>query len=500
MRDLYKRLGLSQSATQEQIFKALRAVNGQREREAANILLVGHRRRVYDRSYCTLKQIGKLRANFGLRHAPHWILNDFGDFDAVPRSGGSIFEQMQRHTEEQHQRASPTNGQAKFEDLPPQLRQRLLDRQQDRIQEQAHVQTGGVFWKYVWLLILCCWFWLLFVLADDHRWSSSTLFWFSAITLGAALIIGWQLDWIYKWHQAKLKCRLYVTPMYFIQTHLNEVRWWPLWNLQDIKITHNYRNGGYQHSDLKLKFPDETVDLAVSPKDAVEKWLNVLKKFDNQIREAAKRENWNYFSREDDFRGIELRKIEKAWLTKSRGLSYGVSLAVSAIILLAAYNVNVDNPSLTGIPPQRTSGSSTYSSPKPAFNAPAQPLPYNGTERRYYTGEGIAPLEIRTRGRDQHYFVKVTDWYSDRPILSVFIRAGQFVETHVPTGSYRLKYATGTTWYDENYLFGPETSYSKADSRFDFINDGYQVSGYTVELFLQTDGNLRTSRITPDQW
>ena len=70
----------------------------------------------------------------------------------------------------------------------------------------------------------------------------------------------------------------------------------------------------------------------------------------------------------------------------------------------------------------------------------------------------------------------------------------------VPTGLYEIKYATGHKWYGENYLFGPETNYSKADSVFNFTYDDYQYSGYTVELIMQQNGNLRTSGLNANQW
>ncbi len=59
-----------------------------------------------------------------------------------------------------------------------------------------------------------------------------------------------------------------------------------------------------------------------------------------------------------------------------------------------------------------------------------------------------------------------------------------------------MRYATGKTWYGTKHLFGPETAYAKADEPFDFTFNGYQYSGYTVELILQTGGNLRTSSIS----
>lgn len=115
-------------------------------------------------------------------------------------------------------------------------------------------------------------------------------------------------------------------------------------------------------------------------------------------------------------------------------------------------------------------------------------------------GERIAPLEIVTSGDGVHYFVKLTDWETDAPVLTIFVRAGQTAETTVPLGSYRLKYATGETWLGPDKLFGEETIYSQADNRFDFERQGNEVSGYTVELILQTGGNLSTRRIPKSQW
>jgi hypothetical protein len=93
--------------------------------------------------------------------------------------------------------------------------------------------------------------------------------------------------------------------------------------------------------------------------------------------------------------------------------------------------------------------------------------------------------------------VKIVDWATDVPAMTVFVRSGQSVSTKVPLGSYKIKYAAGIQWYGETHLFGPDTSYSMADKRFDFQEIGNQVSGFTVELFLQPHGNLRTKQIKP---
>ncbi len=74
------------------------------------------------------------------------------------------------------------------------------------------------------------------------------------------------------------------------------------------------------------------------------------------------------------------------------------------------------------------------------------------------------------------------------------------MEFDVPLGSYELKYATGKTWYGLDYLFGPNTSYYKADDVFRFSKTGDGVSGWTVELFQQVGGNLETKKISEDDF
>ena len=128
------------------------------------------------------------------------------------------------------------------------------------------------------------------------------------------------------------------------------------------------------------------------------------------------------------------------------------------------------------------------------------PLPQNGTIHVYSKWKRIAPLRIVTSGEKVHYFVKLTDWNTDTVVQTIFVCAGRSAETTVPLGSFRLKYATGETWQGEDELFGDETIFSKAEKRFDFTQEGNNVSGYRVELILQTGGNLSTVRIPKSEW
>ena len=125
--------------------------------------------------------------------------------------------------------------------------------------------------------------------------------------------------------------------------------------------------------------------------------------------------------------------------------------------------------------------------------------PRTGAYRNYDLSSNLAaPLEIRT-ATGANYFVKLEDSITREPIQTFFIRGGQTMESKVPLGQFVLKYATGNSWCGENDLFGADTQFHKADVVLQFArqnsDDGYTTIGHTIELILQANGNLRTSRI-----
>jgi hypothetical protein len=130
-----------------------------------------------------------------------------------------------------------------------------------------------------------------------------------------------------------------------------------------------------------------------------------------------------------------------------------------------------------------------------SFSGTPEPLPENGTWWDYTSERQVAPLRISVSSR-KHYYIKVVDAYTEARVLTLFIRSGQTAQVEVPTGTYRLKYAVGDTWYGQDDYFGPETRYLEADDIFSFEIVGQQVKGHKIELILQEGGNLSTERIS----
>jgi len=167
-----------------------------------------------------------------------------------------------------------------------------------------------------------------------------------------------------------------------------------------------------------------------------------------------------------------------------------------AFLLFLGTNMYIAESKHKGLPPSATIATEQS---VPAFNQPEQPLPGNGTSNTNFR-DGVAPLSIKTSAGRHHYFVKIVNLLNGQSIGTYFIHSGGTMNIKVPLGTYEIRYASGIKWYGFDYLFGPDTTYNKADSVFNFSFDGYQYSGYTVELIMQQNGNLRTSGIRPDQW
>ena len=130
----------------------------------------------------------------------------------------------------------------------------------------------------------------------------------------------------------------------------------------------------------------------------------------------------------------------------------------------------------------------------------AVPLPENGATQWFVPAKPEAPLEIVTSGAAAHYFVKLVTAKGGKPVLSVFVRAGEKVDIKVPLGSYRIKYAAGNDWQGEKALFGEATQYFEAEKRFDFVRKGGKTRGFMVELIWKPEGNLSAKPIGKTDW
>ena len=69
-------------------------------------------------------------------------------------------------------------------------------------------------------------------------------------------------------------------------------------------------------------------------------------------------------------------------------------------------------------------------------------------------------VTIKTGSYWDHHIV-FFKWDTKKQAVSAFIRKGKSLSFRLPVGSYRLVYATGTTWYGPKYSYGPNGDYEE---------------------------------------
>lgn len=171
-----------------------------------------------------------------------------------------------------------------------------------------------------------------------------------------------------------------------------------------------------------------------------------------------------------------------------------ISSLGAALILGALFVVFTDD--------KRTHKTSNLAPPQPvvatqrASTLTPEPLPAHGKTWVHTNGARIAPLGIETTG-SSHYFVKLVDAVTGAEVIELFVRGGSSLTVDVPVGRYRIRYATGETWYGLKNLFGPSTGYSEAERDFEFEKTARGVSGFTITLYRVAHGNLQTKALSP---
>lgn len=107
-----------------------------------------------------------------------------------------------------------------------------------------------------------------------------------------------------------------------------------------------------------------------------------------------------------------------------------------------------------------------------------------------------APFEIISRAGTNH-IVKLVEATSGADAVAILVQGGRTIEVEVPFGIYRMKWCSGTTWYGEDNLFGPNQTCSTTSELFRFRENGMYTEGHTITLYQVADGNMDQKRLDP---
>jgi hypothetical protein len=119
------------------------------------------------------------------------------------------------------------------------------------------------------------------------------------------------------------------------------------------------------------------------------------------------------------------------------------------------------------------------------------PSPPTSTIAKSRRKNAIAPLTIESEA-GTNYLVKLVNAADENDQIMVYVKGGESYSTKVPLGSYRIRAASGNTWYGRSELFGPDTEFFRLRGKkgssieetplFQFKREGNKILGMTLSF------------------
>lgn len=137
--------------------------------------------------------------------------------------------------------------------------------------------------------------------------------------------------------------------------------------------------------------------------------------------------------------------------------------------------------------PQSTTTTTTQkpasTTTKPPVKTPtAQTMPSNGYV--FYSRYTNKPCQFEVENNSSSaYYMKFVDTRTDADVIRFFVRPYSTATVDMPTGTYELRYAYGSTWYGTADLFGSSTRYQKDEEAYPFTSTSTSSTIWTVSFY-----------------
>ena len=310
--------------------------------------------------------------------------------------------------------------------------------------------------------------------------------------------------------------RIAVTPTHLIECDYSTITVWPLLGARRFDATHHHLNGSYSGTDIQFEhIAGGSRSFMLRSRAKAERLRGTLS--DNLLR--AQGAGIAYVG--------EIKNSALYWQPKGR-LAYKnngaprIGVATVLLSLLAAtalyYGLFAPLPLLPPLPhlsahlplavtvtrPRERGGAtriddgselalshriaatgevSVETPPTGWFQRPSQPP--------------AVPLSI-SAPPDSDYFIKLV--YTDgRQLGSLYLHGGETLRVNVPEGLFRIRYATGQSWYGPDLLFGPDTAYAQLRDTYTFDTD-HGDSGHDLVIYGRLAGSSSEQTLTSTQW
>jgi hypothetical protein len=245
------------------------------------------------------------------------------------------------------QHKSPNQNQGpnylQFKYLSTAIQERLLKRQSGKIADLSF-KTSGIFFAYFCIVAAIVWFAvLLFNLTNDYLWSQLQKTIFVVITVVAVIALAYGTNRVFRWFTSRLKCYFFITPLYFIRAQFDDVCYWRLNQLVDVKVVHHYYNGAYTNTTLGLIFDEGQHTISVKGQQVAQDVLVKVGLYQTFLNDAVAKNDVAYLTANDDFR--ELRgQIRQEFSPSGKFpkwlIPFAAALVLGVTVLFTAFKLN----------------------------------------------------------------------------------------------------------------------------------------------------------------
>jgi hypothetical protein len=146
----------------------------------------------------------------------------------------------------------------------------------------------------------------------------------------------------------------------------------------------------------------------------------------------------------------------------------------------------------------------------PTPQSPPLPAPNTGViQGGFHKRKLHAPFIIETQSATD-YLIKLVKTTDPKNRIMIYVRGGETYRDSVPLGSYRIRAASGTTWYGKDHLFGPNTQFFRFQQKgstgpdgavvLNFKQQRNQLLGVTLSLRNVVDGNMQQQTISRQEF
>ncbi len=235
-------------------------------------------------------------------------------------------------------------GYLKFNSLPKQIQDGLLERQRGKGEGFAF-KTAGISPVFFLVAAATAWIGIVFYSADDYLWSNLQTIIFGIISLAALYLL---LDNLYKliqWLTSRSECYLLITPHHIIETGFNDVWYWDLDQLITANGVHRNQNGRYASTQVTLSLEQGlTKTFNVKNIETAEEAIEQIYFYKKLFAEATAKNDRTYLDSNDDFIELQspLRQPEAAAPNRNikRLLTAMASIILAAGTMFGATSLN----------------------------------------------------------------------------------------------------------------------------------------------------------------